>query len=81
MPTIHTINSIKIDLYSREHLPPHCHALYAEYEILIVIKTLKTYAGEFPIKQYKQVIKWASDKKVQENLLENFYRLNPKLRK
>ncbi len=81
MPTIHTINSIKIDLYSREHLPPHFHALYAEYEILIVIKTLKTYEGEFPIKQYNQVIKWASDKRVQENLLENFYRLNPKLRK
>jgi hypothetical protein len=81
MPTIHTINSIKIDLYSREHLPPHFHALYAEYEILIVIKTLKTYAGEIPKKQYNQLIKWASDKKVQENLLENFYRLNPKLRK
>lgn len=81
MPTIHTINSIKIDLYSREHLPPHFHALYAEYEILIVIKTLKSYAGELPIKQYKQVIQWASDKKVQEYLFENFYRLNPKLRK
>ena len=81
MPTIHTINSIKIDLYSREHLPPHFHVLYAEYEILITIKTLKTYAGEIPIKQYKQVIKWASNKNVQENLLENFYRLNPKLRK
>ena len=41
-------------MYSREHLPPHFHVLYAEYEMLIVIKTLKTYAGELPIKQYNR---------------------------
>ena len=49
MPTLHIINSIKIDVYSREHLPPHFHALYAEHEILIEIKTLKTYAGYLPL--------------------------------
>ena len=41
MPTFYVINSIKIDVYSRDHLPPHFHALYAEHEVLIVIKTLK----------------------------------------
>lgn len=29
MPTIKIIDSIKIDIYSREHLPPHFHALFA----------------------------------------------------
>lgn len=35
MPTIHIINSIKIDVYAREHMPPHFHALYAEHEMLV----------------------------------------------
>ena len=81
MPTIYTLGSIKIDVYSREHLPPHFHALYAEHEILIIIKTLKTYAGKLPRTQHKIVIKWANGDGVKENLLENFYRLNPNLRK
>jgi hypothetical protein len=45
MPTIKIIDSIKIDLYSREHPPPHFHALFAEYEELIIIETLETYIG------------------------------------
>jgi Domain of unknown function (DUF4160) len=80
MPTIHLIDSIKIDVYSREHLPPHFHALYAEYEILIEIKTLETYVGSLPNKQYKTVIEWASDPKVRKLLLETFKKLNPNLR-
>ncbi len=40
MPTIHTLGSIKIDVYSRDHLPPHVHAIYAEREALIIIRTL-----------------------------------------
>lgn len=80
MPTIHTMKSIKIDIYSREHPPPHFHAIYAEHEILIIIETLEIYAGELPIKQYHQVITWASDIKSKKFLLDNFYRLNPKLK-
>lgn len=37
MPTIKIIEGTKIDVYSREHPPPHFHALYAEYEELIEI--------------------------------------------
>jgi len=81
MPTIHNIQSIKIDVYSREHLPPHFHAIYAEHEILIEIRTLMTYGGSLPIKQHKQVINWAKEEKVKAFLLENFYRLNPKFKK
>jgi hypothetical protein len=46
-------------VYSREHLPPHFHALYAEYEELIEIKTLDTYAGHLPARQHSMLIKWA----------------------
>ena len=80
MPTVHIIDSIKIEVYSREHLPPHFHALYAEYEILIAIKTLETYAGEMPGKQYKATIEWAKLQKSQNFLLQTFIRLNSNLR-
>ena len=77
MPTIKIIDSIKIDVYSREHPPPHIHVLCAEYEELIVIETLETYAGYVPSAQRKKVIRWVTTQK--ELLLKNFKRLNPRL--
>ncbi len=74
MPTIYLLNSIKIDIYSREHLPPHFHAIYAEYEILIIIETFETYRGNIPQTQYRQIIDWARDN--QEFLMNNFKLLN-----
>ena len=81
MPTIHIIKSIKIDIYSGEHLPPHFHAIYNEHEILISIKTLKTIKGSLPTKQYNQVKFWILKEENKIWLLDNFYRLNPQLRK
>jgi len=57
MPTIKTIDNIKIDIYSREHPPPHFHAKIAEYEALIENYTLETYAGSIPKPQRNKVIK------------------------
>lgn len=74
MPTIYLLNSIKIDVYSREHLPPHFHALYAEHEILIIIETLETYKGSIPPAQYRQIIDWAKNN--QDFLMNNFKLLN-----
>ena len=77
MPTLKIIDSIKIDVYSREHPPPHFHVLFAEFEELIIIETLETYNGYVPVSQRKKVIKWAKTQK--ELLKENFKRLNPRL--
>lgn len=77
MPTVKIIDSIKIDIYSREHPPPHFHAIYAEYEELIEIKTLKTYIGNLPSSKRKKVVKWADKHK--DYLMEVFKQLNPKL--
>ncbi len=77
VPTLKIIDSIKIDIYSREHPPPHFHAIYAEYEELIEIRTLTTYIGNLPKVQRNKVIKWAKTK--QEYLMQNFKRLNPRL--
>jgi hypothetical protein len=77
MPTIKIIDSIKIDIYSREHLPPHFHTLFAEYEEHIEIETLKTYVGYVPKMQRKKVTDWAMKNK--NYLLEVFKQLNPRL--
>jgi hypothetical protein len=77
MPTIKIIDSIKLDIYSREHLPPHFHALYAEFEELIEIESLDTYAGKLPTTQRKKVVGWAKNHK--DYLLSVFKQLNSRL--
>nr|NQU90789.1 DUF4160 domain-containing protein [Bacteroidota bacterium] len=77
MPTIKIIDSIKIDIYAREHPPPHFHVLYAEYEELIEIESLNTYIGKVPNVQRKKVVKWADKNK--DYLMGIFKQLNPKL--
>lgn len=77
MPTVKIIDSIKIDLYSREHNPPHFHAIYADYEALIAIKDFEIYACRLPKKQLAKAVNWAKDN--QKILMENFNRLNPRL--
>ena len=61
MPVVHLINSIKILLYFDDHIPPHFHAQYNEYEVLIEIATLEIYSGVLPTKQMKKVIDWAKE--------------------
>ncbi|OAV45066.1 DUF4160 domain-containing protein [Lewinella sp. 4G2] len=70
MPTVHTIGSIKIKLYYKDHLPPHFHAQYNEFEILIEIRSLEKYAGDLPKKQLKAVLEWAAEN--QEALMERW---------
>ena len=75
MPTIKTIDNVKVDIYSRDHPPPHFHAKYAEFEELIEIEALRTYAGEIPRAQRKKVIDWAKENR--KLLLSIFNQLNP----
>ncbi len=77
MPTIKTTDKVKIDIYSREHPPPHIHAKYAEHEELIVIDTLETYAGRLPRLQRKKAADWIAKNKM--FLLSVFSQLNPRL--
>lgn len=77
MPTIKIIDSVKVDLYSREHPPPHFHAVFADFEVLITIRDFKIYAGSMSKTQFDKVIDWA--KLNQDILMDNFKRLNPRL--
>lgn len=75
MPTFQIIDAVKIDRYARDHPPPHFHAIYAEYEELIEIDTLKTIVGMIPKNQRQKVINWA--KNHQDYLKLIFNQLNP----
>lgn len=75
MPIIKIIGSIKIYMYFFDHNPPHFHAIYAEYQELIVIETLETFSGSIPVKQRKKVIEWAENNK--GYLLQKWNEFNP----
>jgi hypothetical protein len=77
MPTIDYINGIKINVYNGEHRPPHIHAIYNEFEVIILINDKSIYAGELPNKQIRDVIDWLSDNS--DWALEVFVELNPNL--
>ncbi len=48
MPAISQFFGIVIQMFWREHAPPHFHAMYGEYEALIDIRTLEVVAGSLP---------------------------------
>ena len=59
MPTISTFYGILIQMFWNDHAPPHFHALYAEYEALIDIRTLETLEGNLPRRALALVLEWA----------------------
>jgi hypothetical protein len=77
MPTIDIIDGIKILIYSGEHRPPHFHAVYNAFEVVIEIETGVIYAGDLPNKQLKKVFDWLLGNADWAN--EVFYELNPEL--
>ena len=60
MPTISQFFGIVIQMFWREHAPPHFHALYAEHEALIDIQTLDTIGGKLPRRAMALVLEWAA---------------------
>lgn len=78
MPTIDNFNGIKINVYNGEHRPPHIHAVYNEFEVLVLIENKGIYAGNLPNKQLKNVVDWLSNNS--EWALKVFIELNPNLK-
>ena len=48
MPTISRFFGIAIEMFWREHNPPHFHATYAEDEAVFEIESLDIIRGNFP---------------------------------
>ena len=70
MPTISTFYGILIQMYWDDHAPPHFHALYAEHEALINIKTLEIIEGSLPRRALSLVLEWAQEHR--DELLEDW---------
>lgn len=59
MPTISRFYGILIQMYFGDHVPPHFHALYAEFEALIDIRTFEAIRGDLPGRAMALVLEWA----------------------
>lgn len=81
MPHISSFYGIVIWMYLEDHNPPHFHATYAEFEILICIRDLSIYTGYIPARALGLVVEWASVH--QEALLSNWelMKVNGQLKK
>jgi hypothetical protein len=70
MPTISIFYGIIIQMFWGDHAPPHFHALYAEYEVLVNIQTLEIIKGTMPRRALALVLEWASEHRTE--LLEDW---------
>ena len=71
MPIICSFRGIRIAINYREHMPPHFHAYYGEYECSIDIHDIEKINGDMPNKQLKMLLGWTAIH--QEELKENWY--------
>ena len=59
MPILSTFYGILIQMFWKDHPPPHFHAVYAEHEALIDIQTLAVIQGGLPRRALALVLEWA----------------------
>jgi hypothetical protein len=59
MPTLSIFYGIVIQMFWRDHGPPHFHAVYSEHEALIDITTLQIIKGRLPRQASALVLEWA----------------------
>ena len=78
MPILENFKGVKIHVYNGEHRPPHIHADYNEFEVLIEIESGEIYAGSLPNRQLKIAFDWLTGNA--DWALQVFYELNPELR-
>ena len=57
MPELSRFLGIVIGIFPREHTPPHFHAVYAEYQITVDIRSSVVH-GYFPKRALRLVLEW-----------------------
>ena len=65
MPVISAFFGIIIRIYHSDHNPPHFHAQYGEYEVIIEIKTGKVLNGKLPVRLLYFVEIWRKENELQ----------------
>ena len=59
MPEISRFFGIVIRMYFNDHVPPHFHAHYGEYQAEITIETLEILKGNLPSRVLGLALEWA----------------------
>jgi len=70
VPELSRFLGIVIYMYYRDHAPPHFHAEYAEFEIIVEIQS-GVVMGQFPRRALNLVLEWYSIHR--EELVEDWY--------
>ena len=70
MPTISQFFGIVIQMFWREHAPPHFHVLYGEYEAQIDIRTLELIVGSLLKRALNMTVEWALEHR--QELMEDW---------
>ncbi len=70
MPTLSVFYGIVIQMFWREHPPPHFHALYGEYEVQIDLRDLSVLRGRLPRRAMALVLEWAAEHR--DELMEDW---------
>jgi hypothetical protein len=70
MPRISSFYGIAIWIFWNDHHPPHFHAEYGDFEVLIKIQDFSVYSGSLPSRALGLVIEWASQHS--EELMEDW---------
>jgi hypothetical protein len=70
MPTISVFYGLVIQMFFRDHLPPHFHVRYAEFKATIDIRKQDLLSGGLPPRAMSLVLDWT--RLHQNELLENW---------
>jgi hypothetical protein len=70
MPTISVFFGVVIQMFWRDHGPPHFHAIYAEHEVIIDIRELRVMRGALPRRALALVLEWAAEHR--DELMEDW---------
>ncbi len=70
MPEVSRFFGVIIYMYLKDHVPPHFHAKYGEYEAVFSIETGEIFHGDLPKKQMRLVQAWTELHRTE--LSENF---------
>lgn len=60
MPEVSRFYGIVIKIYFADHHPPHFHAEYGEFEVVVAIDSLAVIAGALPPRAMGLVSEWAT---------------------
>lgn len=70
VPTLSTFYGIVIQMFWRDHSPPHFHALYAEHEVLVDLRDFSVVRGSLPGRAMGLVLECATQHR--EELMEDW---------